>query len=35
MTGVTSRGGIDMDIDEIVVDVPPVSVEIWTNYYLN
>jgi hypothetical protein len=35
MTGVTSRGGIDIDIDEIVVDVPPVIVEIRTNYYLN
>ena len=35
MTGVTSRGGIGIDIDEIVVDVPPVIVEIRTNYYLN
>jgi hypothetical protein len=34
MTGVTSRGGIDIDIDEIVVDVPPVIVEVWINYYL-
>ena len=35
MTGVTSRGGKDIDIDEIVVDVPPVIIEIQTNYYLN
>ncbi len=33
MTGVTSRGGIDIDIGEIVVDVPPVIIEIQTNNY--
>jgi hypothetical protein len=35
MTGVTSRGGIDIDINERAVDVPPVIVEIRNNYYLN
>jgi hypothetical protein len=35
MTGVTSRGGIDIDIDEIVVDVTPVIIEVRNNYYLN
>jgi hypothetical protein len=35
MTGVTSRGGKDIDIDEIVVDVPPVIVEFWNNYYFD
>jgi hypothetical protein len=35
MTGVTSRGGIDIDIDERVIDVPPVIVEIQKNNYLN
>ena len=35
MTGVTSRGGIDIDIDEIVVDVTTVIIEIRNSYYLN
>ena len=35
MTGVTSRGGKDIDIYEIVVDVTPVIIEVWNNYYLN
>ena len=29
------KGGIDIDIDEIVVDVPPVIIEVRNSYYLN
>jgi hypothetical protein len=33
MTGVTSRGGIYIDIDEKFVDVSPVIIEVRNNYY--
>jgi hypothetical protein len=29
------KGGIDIDIDEKFIDVSPVIVEFWNNYYLN